>query len=114
MPSRLYLWQLKKISEGKCANCGKPRGQDPRWCSQCLAKKILLKRTASYLAYARDHVLKRSRTRVAEGRCMTCNGPLEHYNWHCDKCEVERRKRARKVRGSKPWSGWGRKPVIPD
>src|SRR5579864_1253222 len=91
MPSRQYLWQLKQIAEGKCANCGRKRcGQDPRFCSTCLRKKNLLKTTVSYRAYARDHVLKRSRARVAEGTCMTCNKPLEHYKWRCDKCEVER------------------------
>lgn len=109
MSSRQYLWQLKKIAEGKCANCGKTRAQHPRLCSTCVEKK-----EKPHRAYARDHVLKRSRDRVAEGRCSSCNEPLRHYKWFCDQCQLRHRKRARKRQNSKPWSGLGRKPLIPD
>jgi len=168
MPSRQYLWQLKKIAEGKCANCGKRRGQDPRLCNTCLAKKNashrvyarehvrkrsrarvadercsvcneplqhykwlcdhcqirsrILRRnryaksekTASHRVYARDYVLKRSRARVADGRCSICNEPLQHYKWLCDRCQIRYRILDRNRNGSKPWTGWGRKPLIPE
>lgn len=37
--SRQREWQIKKIAEGKCSSCGKPRTLSKYVCNDCLKKR---------------------------------------------------------------------------
>lgn len=39
-PSRQYAWQLKKMSLGLCATCGKNKIQKMGLCNNCRKKKL--------------------------------------------------------------------------
>ena len=44
MPSRQYLWQVKKQAQGNCIICGKPRDRYRFRCDVCTAKQKALAR----------------------------------------------------------------------
>ncbi len=52
----------------------------------------------------------------AEGVCITCGGPLQHFRLRCDRHAVAMRQIVRRLRGfrSNAGGGPGRKQFVPD
>lgn len=61
-----------------------------------------------------DKVAAWRRAQLKSGNCVACGKRREHYSRECDACAIKHRLRTRAARGSQPWTGRGRMPLIPD
>ncbi len=79
----------KLIVEGRCTDCGKPRGDDgtTRLCRKCADKRAKAKR---------EH----RQALLSEGICLDCGQRPAVTKAHCDPCRNQR-KRGDLIRGAK-------------
>lgn len=69
----------KKVAEGKCSKCGKPRErQEITTCNSCHQK--MLNRVKEY-----------SINNALEGKCCKCPNPADGTSSHCKQCKEKAR-----------------------
>lgn len=79
-------WRKKRIAEGLCAQCGKPRGEkSARFCDSCLGSVEILTQNL------RDK-------RAAQECCIVCGGPKDSDKARCDACAERQAGYERKCR----------------
>jgi hypothetical protein len=58
--SRQRKWQERQLHDGKCVQCGKPRGESKRLCDECLDKDLDRRRAKRGVESPRGCYLARS------------------------------------------------------